>query len=405
MTFGGLRMNGNNNVPINLTYSPLYSMLATAKGKDWTEVIAEGLNTPENPSRRGFRCQQIIIKDTIYNIGGLLVNGPIYNEYNKDSIEDLGIDSKIISGYKYNITNGTMEGIIGGNTNFIPTRRYWHTLTQVPGTNDVLLYGGIFKNEVCDDYFYRFHTDSLEWEKIEFKEEGPLGRYGHSAVIKDNIFYILFGANQLHILQNDVQMLNLTSMKWVPSTETSIPSAEISTTSRLSLGTIAGITIGTIAFISLAIVGIVLYVIKRKRLQNYQPPEKPSFLIDDYNNEDEEDEVNSYVIDNDNSPNNPLYPKPTLASEQPDEIIYKEIGIKPNDNDETLNQYYTRYPGKPGINSQEEIMLYHLRGVKPDTEESNNSSENNNRQQVLSSSGPSIVMRLKKSSDSVKPTL
>ncbi|CAO3627150.1 unnamed protein product [Cunninghamella echinulata] len=400
ITFGGLRMNENNNSTIILGNSTVYSILATSKDKDWTEATVKGFDIPENPIRRGFRCSQIIIKDTIYVIGANLYNGPINKEYNsKDDIEAIGNPGAIISGYTYNTPSGSNGGISNDNATFIPTNRYWHTLTQVPATNDVLLYGGVFGNKVCDDYFYKFHTDSLEWETVKFNEgEGPLGRYGHSAVIKDNIFYILFGANQSHVLQNDVQMLNLTSMKWVSP-------AEISTTPQLSPGTIAGITIGSIAFASLVIFGVILYVIKRKRLRDYQPPEKPSFLIDDNTAEDEEDEINSYINNNDDNPNNPLYPKPTLASDHPDEINYRELGIKPNDNDETLNQYYTRYPGKPGINDQEEIMLHRLRGIKPNIGENNSDLENNSRQESSSSLSRPIVMQLKKSSDSVKPTL
>ncbi|CAO3627116.1 unnamed protein product [Cunninghamella blakesleeana] len=419
LTYGGLRMG---NSPLDYRNLSSFSVTRSSKDRNWQEVDAMGFDTP-GIIQRGFRSQIVVINETLYAIGGFTYNTTVdkVDTSSKDTIEKTSQAGIYQSSLKYNLTDGVSNESLYNSASIFPALRFWHSFTHVPGTNNILLYGGINIGNnigidihgVCDDYFYKFDTVTIMWESITFDAKvGPGKRYGHSAIINDNILYILFGANEAHVLQNSVHMLNLTSMSWIEA-------MKVETSSSLSPGAIAGISIGSIVAGSLLIGTIIFYVIRRKRIQGYQPPEKPEFLnhnntfiknsninIEDEDEDEDNVELSSYVDNNDNnnsSDNNLLYPKPTLASDNQDEINYRELGIKPNDSNELLNKTYTTYPSKPGIYGNHQDITYHrLAGIKPGIDDHPHSSSSSLK---ASSSNHSIVLQLKQPEHSVKPTL
>ncbi|ORX45690.1 hypothetical protein DM01DRAFT_1169815 [Hesseltinella vesiculosa] len=137
----------------------------------------------------------------------------------------------------------------------------------VPGKNEIIMYGGTWGGVACNDYAYTFDTNLMKWKAIVFPQlndnscsapnancGGP--RFGHSAILVKDVLYIMFGADGSRSLQNNVVMLNITSMMWLGADANSTYSAQAAngngtssdtSSTGLSGGKIAGVVVGVVA--------------------------------------------------------------------------------------------------------------------------------------------------------------
>ncbi|CAO3627146.1 unnamed protein product [Cunninghamella echinulata] len=366
---GGLRL--NNNPSINMDNTSVFSVIRYTDDSGLNAKVV-GFDPPGRYNRR-FRSQEIVVNNSqLFHFSGFSfdLSYPPYNnsvEYieNKENatsfLKGFGIDIATKGTFIYNINEFYTH----------PTFRYWHTLTEIPNTGQILLYGGIFNQQVNTDYCYIFNSTLTQWYLISFNENASPGPvYGHAAVLVGNdLLYIIGGADQEHQLRNDIQILNLTSLTWLDSNTntTSNPPLSMNTSLPLSTGAIIGISIGSIVAASLIIAYIVLFILKRRKnsyvTSGHIDVDKMNELKDNQNTSYN----NNYttIINNDTNnyddkvtlvDGNQKY-KPTLENkDQIDDIIQREKGTKPYDD--------TPHTFKPDLGGEDHIV-HHLCGVKP----------------------------------------
>ncbi|CAO3627108.1 unnamed protein product [Cunninghamella blakesleeana] len=338
---GGLRL--NNNPSINPETTSVHSVLHLLNGTLSHEV--RGFDRPKTYGRN-FRSQTMVIKDNHFNFGGFDFDLEI-SPYNNDIhyFENNQTTQNIFTrNYLMELSTSATYYYYLDDSDITPSPRYWHTINQIPYTNQLIMYGGAYNQEASKDYSYIFDSTTALWKNISFANEGPGALYGHSAIIIDNdTLYILFGADASHHLHNDVHILNLTSLKWFDhdmNKTTDHFNSNSTTTHSLSTGAIVGISIGSVVCACLIFGAIAMIIIKRKKkgyqstgmvdldrlnsLKNSQSNQRGT----DNNSVDEHNENESHQI---SYYGNRQY-KPTLSGDSQDDTLTKlQKGAKPYD--------------------------------------------------------------------------
>ncbi|KAI9015692.1 hypothetical protein CLU79DRAFT_765374 [Phycomyces nitens] len=183
----------------------------------------------------------------------------------------------------------------------IPSSRTLLTATLLPNSTSFLIYGGVKYPHVesaypYEDYAYLFDTVTNSWSLANISDTNGAGpRYGHSAVLHPNgDLFIIFGVDRNQVNRDDYYILDtndIHDLKWkttfTPSSLIDLtPTNSTNTTNStitpehapidihrgISGGAIAGIAVGCVA--ALAIVGLLLWFLKRKRGYQKEPIHK-----------------------------------------------------------------------------------------------------------------------------------
>ncbi|KAG2194101.1 hypothetical protein INT47_011769 [Mucor saturninus] len=208
----------------------------------------------------------------------------------------------------YNTDTAVWQSKTASST-ITPSGRMSHTANLIPNTDSIIIYGGAGPDSIGNripitDYIYTYNmaTNVIQPVSIEASTLGAGARFGHSAVIKNNLLFIFFGIDTTLLATSDFHILDLKSFTWqknyyatgiVPSTtnltesgtSTSIPptkatggsssesQAAISETQGLSHGAVAGICVGIFAIIFVGLFWLFLRHRKRqKKLAEEQFP-------------------------------------------------------------------------------------------------------------------------------------
>ncbi|KAI8144290.1 hypothetical protein BJV82DRAFT_81383 [Fennellomyces sp. T-0311] len=204
--------------------------------------------------------------------------------------------------------NATMSDILLFNTanqswsrrtsvgDVVPSPRAFHTTTQIPDSDDILLYGGRrFGTDLpVDDYVYKYNTQTNQWTQITLSQNGAGPRWGHSAVLRDRSLFILFGANAQGASTSDFYMLDVDHLDWRGRSSgddgsgTDAGTRGSSSSSGLDGGAIAGIVIGCLAAAAItALIAIALYRRKKRQQSLYEkygdnpPANKDEMILND----------------------------------------------------------------------------------------------------------------------------
>ncbi|ORY93749.1 hypothetical protein BCR43DRAFT_495261 [Syncephalastrum racemosum] len=186
----------------------------------------------------------------------------------------------------YDTTNGNWETLqTSGPT---PAKRVVHTATLKANTTKIVIYGGCDTNTripVKDTYdCYTLDTDSLTYTGISLPgSNAPGGRCGHSAVMKGDDLFILFGLDSSGSPHFDFHVLDTNSWNFTDNYTPSGPSHEtipgqdgdsvgsstsdggLSSDSSLSGGAIAGVVIGCVAGVGMLVGAFVFCFLRRRR--------------------------------------------------------------------------------------------------------------------------------------------
>jgi N-acetylneuraminic acid mutarotase len=79
--------------------------------------------------------------------------------------------------------------------------------------NKMVLYGGFVAGQRVSE-IWEFNFETLEWTQILAKNQAPLCRVGHSAVLYTDKMYIFGGKDDDNRKLNDLWTFNFTSMLW-----------------------------------------------------------------------------------------------------------------------------------------------------------------------------------------------
>ncbi|KAI8340276.1 hypothetical protein BC941DRAFT_500812 [Chlamydoabsidia padenii] len=271
------------------------------KDNQWKTLKVSGLEKPAYFMRSFRESCAYTPKFRVLLFGGFAYQMPnMYPYYNNTDIDTYA--SPFLRKGFFDIQANTINITTLDKSQLVPSFRYWHTLTTIPKTGKMLMFGGVFDHMASRDYCLVYDSDKTFWSLCDFSQSpvpGPGPRYGHSAVmVGDDLLYILFGADFSHQLVNDVHILNVTSMIWLASNSnnttthnTTSPDLPSSTPSSPSLtaGAIAGISIGGVAGMALIVVGAIIYVCAKKRSKAANKakeqmniiPEAPIYLTQD----------------------------------------------------------------------------------------------------------------------------
>ncbi|KAI8340277.1 hypothetical protein BC941DRAFT_243640 [Chlamydoabsidia padenii] len=267
----------NNNTVINPNTS--FVDIETA-GPNWSSfqaymvpITRGGSVFPERS--RSFRVPPALGRNgVVYFFGGLLPLNATDNYNYQDNMGYYGFDS-LLTFYPYK--NQTFDVVKPTNPDFVPDMRQLHTVTPIPNTDTILMYGGIGNKGASPDYCWSFDTTSAIWKTVNFTNDGGAGqRFGHQAVMVGNeTLYIIGGIDNSGLAQKDVNILNVTSMTWLSgnfsNTYDQVNAANVtnndssSSSTSLSGGAIAGIVIGAVAALAIVIAAIVIIRIQRKK--------------------------------------------------------------------------------------------------------------------------------------------
>ncbi|KAL7315931.1 hypothetical protein PS15m_005091 [Mucor circinelloides] len=182
--------------------------------------------TQQNPPVLSYNMQKSIYHPAskkIFYFGGVVNNGTteeVVGTRNASMSEILTFDT-------VNGTWGTQ--IFTGD--LIPTPRRSHTVTLLSSGQDILMYGGTFKDDSYNvaDFCYTASLQTFVWTScntIVLPKNDPPTRSEHAAVLDEskNIVYILFGYQELKSLANTfntVLAVNVTDPKKVNFIDTS----------------------------------------------------------------------------------------------------------------------------------------------------------------------------------------
>ncbi|KAI9275864.1 hypothetical protein BDA99DRAFT_588904 [Phascolomyces articulosus] len=210
---------------------------------------------------------------SIYYIGGRY---PLAN--NASASRGAPMDSVTI----FDTNNGQWR--TQGTTGPVPSTRTRHTVTLIPDTNQIILFGGqnpFSTFDIREDYFYLLDTGKMEWSNSTLGEEGVsfngTGIRGHSAVLVGDNLYIMFGRvrDQVMANTNRVWILDIKRWTWVSSVSAVVPQPILlpsdstggskgSSGSNNSTSTIAGAVVGGVVGVSI-VTGALIFFLRRKR--------------------------------------------------------------------------------------------------------------------------------------------
>ncbi|KAI9358465.1 hypothetical protein BD770DRAFT_72801 [Pilaira anomala] len=187
----------------------------------------------------------------------------------------------------FNTDTSLWESKIASST-VVPSGRMSHTTNLIPNSDTLIIYGGAGPDKIGNrvpvtDYIFTYNTKTNVMQPISIPAS-PVGagpRFGHSAIIRKNSLFIIFGVDITLKSNSDFHILNLDTYSWETSFSTlGLASNPADTTptggnrvgsgsggnndsssqkdqsnketnsSGLSSGTIAGIVIGVIALVS-----------------------------------------------------------------------------------------------------------------------------------------------------------
>ncbi|KAI8379309.1 uncharacterized protein BYT42DRAFT_613630 [Radiomyces spectabilis] len=157
-----------------------------------------------------------------------------------------------------------------------PSPRKFHTVVQLPDSNNLLLYGGVATNGSLpvDDFCYILDTARARWTPVSLpvsRQAGP--RYGHSAVLYSNrTLFIMFGVDELGYVRDDFFMMDLNTMTWSDyfvsmNSSSSNPHSSHSWNGRLSKGAITGIIMAIFALFGILATLLIFYLLHKKTQQ------------------------------------------------------------------------------------------------------------------------------------------
>ncbi|CAO3638906.1 unnamed protein product [Mucor hiemalis] len=173
------------------------------------------------------------------------------------------------------------------STGVTPSNRMSHTATWIPGTDNILIYGGSTLDSIgtrltVQDYAYIYNSKSNAFQSITVNTspgaEGAGPRFGHSAIVRNNAVFILFGIDNSKLAQSDFHVMDLESYTWqtkfdankgspIPNNNNNSNNNSTNSTtgngkgkgtsdSSISSGAIAGIVVGVVAVVAAVIFAI-----------------------------------------------------------------------------------------------------------------------------------------------------
>ncbi|ORX45691.1 hypothetical protein DM01DRAFT_1169846 [Hesseltinella vesiculosa] len=250
---GGLRLDNANYINDAVTSSyPIF----TANDSNWNQIMVAGSNHP-NAQPRSFRAQAVRSEnDRIWFFGGMQYN--ISTNGMPYTGQDVASDAVTFSSFPYMDNAAGYFNISYNSASNIPSTRYWHSATLLPGKGQILIFGGVYSGKACPDFAYLFDTNTLKWTQPNVVGASAQARYGHSAVmVGKNLLYIMFGADVSGNLLNRVDILNTTSWTFLDAGVNNSQSNGGSSgggvpggSSGMSVGTIAGIAVGVVVGVS-----------------------------------------------------------------------------------------------------------------------------------------------------------
>ncbi|KAI8078852.1 uncharacterized protein BX664DRAFT_362401 [Halteromyces radiatus] len=290
---GGLSL--SNATLIDATITPVYQM-ATPNNGDWNQMNVTALEKPGTFFQTIREQCAYTTNKLLFSFGGIGYNATLQTSFPFYNGTDDASQASSFSDFAYfDFKAGTFNISYIDSTQLTPSVRYWHTLTSLPGTNKILMYGGVYNHVVSLDYCLIFDGVALRWSAPDFSSSNniPGPRYGHSAVmVGQDTLYIMMGADITHQLKNDVYILNVTSMQWFNADSNSTwltagnnENNANQSSSSLSPGAIAGAVIGGVAGLSLLVVAAVVFIYIRKRKRQLEEiPPQPDMFFDNNNN-------------------------------------------------------------------------------------------------------------------------
>ncbi|KAI9470546.1 MAG: hypothetical protein EXX96DRAFT_584765 [Benjaminiella poitrasii] len=179
-----------------------------------------------------------------------------------------------------------------------PSNRMSHTASLIPSTGNIIIYGGAGPDSVGNripvtDYLHMYKPADNTFQPISVSSNSINGagpRFGHSAVIKNNSLFVLFGIDTMLQATPDFHVFNLETNTWqanfyangfeptfvdnstANNTTNSKAQEDGPSDSGLSGGAIAGICVGVIGVIA----AVLLFFFIRKR-QKQKEDTYPSY--------------------------------------------------------------------------------------------------------------------------------
>ncbi|KAI8078846.1 uncharacterized protein BX664DRAFT_318185 [Halteromyces radiatus] len=289
MIAGGMPPNNNTVIQTNSSYVYVESADSNwGTMKVYSAPLTRGNDLLPEPSRVYRADVATSSNGDVYLFGGMLA---LNATENYDYMNPRGIYTFDTLYVFYPSQNQTFGLVKASNPDNAPSTRELHTVTSIPNTDKMLLYGGVTDDGANPDFCYTFDTVSGLWSVVNFTNgDGAGRRYGHQAVMVGNdLLYIIGGIDITNTVQNDVHILNVTSMTWLNGSYTNTydqtNSASSSNnnnnnngsgSSSLSGGAIAGIVIGCVAAVALGAAATVIFYMQHKKKKSLSSGAAPA---------------------------------------------------------------------------------------------------------------------------------
>ncbi|ORZ13688.1 hypothetical protein BCR42DRAFT_418867 [Absidia repens] len=273
MINGGIPPNNNTVIDPNTTYVDVESTGDHwSSMQAWTIPISRGGGVIPDRSRIFRACSALGGDGVVYFFGGVLPMNATDNYNFQDNMGYYSFD-KLLAFFPSK--NQTFDVVDTGSSDNAPTYRQLHTATSLPNTNLILIYGGIGGQGASLDFSWTYDITARKWKTTNFTNgDGPGRRFGHQSVMVGNdMLYIIGGIDSTGTTQNDVNILNVTSMTWLEGSYTNTYDQQLADAANngglnggsLSGGAIAGIVIGCVAALAIIVAAIVIIRVQRKK--------------------------------------------------------------------------------------------------------------------------------------------
>ncbi|KAI8078850.1 uncharacterized protein BX664DRAFT_369267 [Halteromyces radiatus] len=259
MIAGGIPPNNNTVIQPYTNYIDVQSNDSNWENSTSYDVpIINGNMVNPEPSRIFRTALATSLNGFVYFFGGVRPKNAAQNyDYMDKYLDYYTFDTLVIFCPSQNQTFNLVKPNDGPN---VPSPRQLHTVTSIPNTSKMLLYGGVNGGGAGQIWSIANFTNG----------DGAGRRYGHQAVMVGNeLLYIIGGIDITNTVQNDVHILNVTSLTWLngsytntyDQTNSGSSSSDNNGTgsSSLSEGAIAGIVIGCVAAVTLGTVSAVIF--------------------------------------------------------------------------------------------------------------------------------------------------